>query len=697
MKKLKLLMTLVGSMLSMSYSNAQCSISGGLLTENYNVPASWTISDFLGGPTVATGCGQASNGSMNVSANSMNFVTGKGALELRSYKTIPTLSNTNWTAEFQLTVSTNPSGGLTTNSPSIYAAAFTAGNQPIRTSCAAISGGYPGTCGTYPSTIMDGIWVLMSSTPPTSCTSGLGVISLIAQSRNGNGAISSATPINIAGIGTYFLRLERISSTTGQLSVYSNANHSTLIGSTCFSIDAGILDLNTLQHGVVEQGSADRVFNGSVSNMRIDNSNPCTATLASNFTAPSQICAGTSINVNGSLSTGSIANHYWEIVESTSTGTPIVGGYQWNAWYAGAPSNFTIPNSNTLACGKWYKIKLAVQNSCIPWVESSRLVYVNCPPTIKFKGSTSSICLGNSAILNASLSNGGNPANYTLTWTQTNPVGPVVYSGPFASVIVNPTVTTTYTATVTDNLTGCSTTQSFTVTVTNNDPSFSLTVNTANNSFFTLSALANNQSASSIPGFGFAWFVEELDPSNNVLFTFTNPSCWWQALNIPTVFNGIDCFTNTYSGASTIANCAIPPVGQFLYGHKYRITRGVWSDLCPWSQTSITVTPVKTQNGIELVEDHTAPDFSGSLTTGNVTIDNSISIYPNPSEGVFTIDLSDFENAQIEIYSVFGQKVKTITQKQAKEAIDLTGCSKGIYWVKITSNGVENRSKIILE
>ncbi|MFN6074183.1 MAG: hypothetical protein ACK46Y_01345, partial [Fluviicola sp.] len=338
------------------------------------------------------------------------------------------------------------------------------------------------------------------------------------------------------------------------------------------------------------------------------------------ITGPSAFCEGSPISLTGA-SNCTITNNVWTVVESDQFGTPIVGANEWwSPWAAGTPGVLNIPTvangGPTMQCGKYYRVKLAVQTSFYPWVETTKVIFIKCPPSIKLKGSTSSICSGNSANLNASLAGGGNIANYTLTWTQTNPAGPVVYSGPFASIIVNPTVTTTYTATVTDNITGCSINVPWTVNVTNNDPSFNLSVNTSNNSYFTLSALANNQSASSIPGFGFAWFVEELDASNNAIFTFTNPSCWWQALNVPTVFNGINCVSNTYSGASTIANCAIPPVGQFLYGHKYRITRGVWSDLCPWSQTSITVTPVKTQNGIELVEDHSAPDFSGALSLG---------------------------------------------------------------------------------
>ena len=67
-----------------------------------------------------------------------------------------------------------------------------------------------------------------------------------------------------------------------------------------------------------------------------------------------------------------LTGHYWEIVESDASGNVITGGYSWNSWYSGTPGVFTIPNGSTLPCGKYYKVKLAVQNSCIPWAEISK-------------------------------------------------------------------------------------------------------------------------------------------------------------------------------------------------------------------------------------------------------------------------------------------------------------------------------------
>ncbi|MDB4534790.1 lamin tail domain-containing protein, partial [Vicingaceae bacterium] len=67
----------------------------------------------------------------------------------------------------------------------------------------------------------------------------------------------------------------------------------------------------------------------------------------------------------------------------------------------------------------------------------------------------------------------------------------------------------------------------------------------------------------------------------------------------------------------------------------------------------------------------------------NESKQNVTSIYPNPTNGIFTVELSTIENgARIEIYSVVGQQI--INQKVTKNQtiIDLSNYDNGIYFVK---------------
>ncbi|HSY76840.1 MAG TPA: T9SS type A sorting domain-containing protein, partial [Bacteroidia bacterium] len=78
---------------------------------------------------------------------------------------------------------------------------------------------------------------------------------------------------------------------------------------------------------------------------------------------------------------------------------------------------------------------------------------------------------------------------------------------------------------------------------------------------------------------------------------------------------------------------------------------------------------------------------SGLLTSINtITNNNSISIYPNPNTGRFTITTKGInENTVLAIYNVLGQEVYTETLKQTQDNynIDLNSQPKGIYLYRI--------------
>ncbi|MDX5481528.1 MAG: T9SS type A sorting domain-containing protein, partial [Hymenobacteraceae bacterium] len=69
-----------------------------------------------------------------------------------------------------------------------------------------------------------------------------------------------------------------------------------------------------------------------------------------------------------------------------------------------------------------------------------------------------------------------------------------------------------------------------------------------------------------------------------------------------------------------------------------------------------------------------------------------IAIYPNPSNGVFTISLSgpDINNAEIRIINVIGNEIlhETLTRSdgQFSKTVNLTGFAKGLYYVKLEAD-----------
>ena len=423
------------------------------------------------------------------------------------------------------------------------------------------------------------------------------------------------------------------------------------------------------------------------------------------ITSPSSFCLGSPISFTGSAPGCPVANNVWTFVECTATGGAVAGAVEWwSPWAVGTPGNLTIPpvasGGPIVNCGKYYRIKLAVQNPSFPWVETSKIIYINCPPKFTMKGSTASICTGDVANLNIAMST-GSTSTYTVNCTPISPAGPTVYNGPLVGLNVSPTVTTTYLITVTDNATGCTSTMNWTVTVINNDPTFSLAINTTPSSYFTVGLTANDLLGYNNTGFYYTLIVEELDATNVAYYQDFGTNCWWNYPTVTETFQGyVSTGTGTYSQMpwSSCPN----PAGQFLYNHTYRITRVVWNDRCPKRQFSMIITTAKSGNGnsVTAVVDHNAPDYTG-IQGASPMPENSKSnetlVYPNPTTGKVTIELNSDLGGQIEIYNVLGDKVKSIQSKERNNQVDLMGFPKGIYLVKIHSNGEVISQKIILE
>lgn len=184
------------------------------------------------------------------------------------------------------------------------------------------------------------------------------------------------------------------------------------------------------------------------------------------FTIPDQACRE-SLVADGSGSTDEV-NHFWSIQESDKDGNRF--GPEAMQWFNGQAGTidltaFAAQHGLTVQCGTWYRVKLAVSTECVPWQETTKLVYVKACPKAD-AGPDRQVCRTTGAPTTI-----GAPAlpGNTYTWVSS----PSGFNSSQAQVAVAPKQQTEYKLTVT-NPEGCSATDA--VTVTPVDPGVSIAV-----------------------------------------------------------------------------------------------------------------------------------------------------------------------------------------------------------------------------
>lgn len=83
----------------------------------------------------------------------------------------------------------------------------------------------------------------------------------------------------------------------------------------------------------------------------------------------------------------------------------------------------------------------------------------------------------------------------------------------------------------------------------------------------------------------------------------------------------------------------------------------------------------------------------------NISADNSPAVFPNPSEGRFTISFTGIINSgSVEIKNIFGKNIYTETVFNKTETeINLTDVSPGIYFLRVNNGNQNNCRKLVIE
>ncbi|RZJ64878.1 MAG: T9SS type A sorting domain-containing protein, partial [Flavobacterium sp.] len=84
---------------------------------------------------------------------------------------------------------------------------------------------------------------------------------------------------------------------------------------------------------------------------------------------------------------------------------------------------------------------------------------------------------------------------------------------------------------------------------------------------------------------------------------------------------------------------------------------------------------------------------AGQLGTKDFERNLGITLYPNPSDGNFTIEGNGIENGQITIYNSLGSILKRYTIGEQVTNV----LSAGVYFVEVSANGKREVKKLIIK
>ena len=103
------------------------------------------------------------------------------------------------------------------------------------------------------------------------------------------------------------------------------------------------------------------------------------------------------------------------------------------------------------------------------------------------------------------------------------------------------------------------------------------------------------------------------------------------------------------------------------------------------------LTGLSTGTYVVIVTDSLGCSDSISVFVDNVSsvLENNgkgtITLFPNPSDGLFNVNLSNYSNTTIEVMDIIGNTIAVVQNPGKSNRIDISGESAGVYLVKITS------------
>lgn len=470
--------------------------------------------------------------------------------------------------------------------------------------------------------------------------------------QGGNASVSPLTNTTYTVIGTSSAGCVSPSFATSSITVSPTPTIAVNSGSICsgntFTIVPSGASSYTLQGG---SATVSPIANASYTVIGVSAAGCVSQTFA---TANVTVNATPTITVNS----GSVcAGMPFTLTPSGAATYTIQGG---NAIVSPtANASYTVIGSSIVGC--------AALNS------ATATIVVNSNPTITVN--SGSICPG---------------ASFTIT-----PSGAMSYTFETGNAIVTPTASTNYTVIGADAI-GCISQASATSSVTiDATPLPTVTVNSG--------AICLGSTFTMVPA-GASTYIYEggsatVSPTANATYTVIG-------------LNAAGCSSDTTATSSVTVNPlpSISIVGNntICLGESATL-KASGGDTYSWSDnssntTSVSIVTPTATTSYSVVGTESTNGCSSSANAEVVVIPctgianshsglDKILVYPNPNNGVFTIELN--ASSQVIVTNALGQEIVNVSLQSGKQNFDIQVQDKGIYFVKVIEQGNQQVIKII--
>ena len=160
---------------------------------------------------------------------------------------------------------------------------------------------------------------------------------------------------------------------------------------------------------------------------------------------------------------------------------------------------------------------------------------------------------------------------------------------------------------------------------------------------------------------------------------------------------GIDIKLGKNPGGGCVARTSVNGTGStgtYTFTNLNAGSYSIYADIPNFGMTTILTVTISPSNLVSTNNNYCVDSVTVNTkclqAAGINQVMNSgyqVNLYPNPNNGVFNIQMNEYENAQVEIYNVIGQRVYSHILQNNLEQINLgVLLTEGIYQVRVLKN-----------